>query len=105
MNSKITGIMLFGSVPSPPRNPRSSISTQSARHSTIPAATAARTTRRSPVRKAIPSAASAITANRLTANPCAASKDPKLATRADRTCGCGVWDMVATMAVSVPGRP
>ena len=32
--------MLFGSVPTPPKNPKSSMSTQSAKQSTVPATTA-----------------------------------------------------------------
>ena len=59
--------MLFGSVPRPPRKPRSWTSTQSARQNTIPNHTAYLTSRGRPVRKAAPIAASAITTTRLTA--------------------------------------
>ena len=38
--------MLLGSVPRPPKKPKSSISTQSARHSTVNAMTAGRASRR-----------------------------------------------------------
>ena len=46
--------MLFGSVPSPPRKPRSWTSTQSARQNTMPNHTAYRTSRGRPVRKIAP---------------------------------------------------
>src|SRR5271165_2528329 len=66
VNSRISGIMLLGSVPSPPKNPRSSISTQSARHSTVPAITPARASRASlraaAAQNTAPSPATAITA-------------------------------------------
>ena len=65
----MSGIMLFGSVPRPPRNPRSWTSTQSARQNAIPDHIAYLTSRGRPVRKAAPIAASAITTTRLTAKP------------------------------------
>ena len=101
--------MLFGSVPSPPRNPRSSTSTQSARHSTVPAITPARASRASPraaaAQNTAPSPATAITANRFTPHPCAAVKSPNQDTSADSTCGCEVPAIVWTMPVSDPGWP
>ena len=42
MASRAIGIMLLGSVPRPPRKPRSSISTQSAMHTTVKATRAGR---------------------------------------------------------------
>ena len=99
------GIMLLGSVPRPPKKPKSSISTQSARHSTVNAATAGRTSRRRPVRKAVPIKASATTANRFTANPCASSKPVKALTQADSQPGCGVCAMSWVMPARVPGCP
>ena len=95
--------MLFGSVPRPPKNPKSSISTQSARHSTVNAITAGRTSRRCPVRNATPIAASATTTNRLTANPCASSKAVNAPTQAARKPGCGVCAISLVMPASVPG--
>ena len=65
--------MLFGSVPRPPKTPRSSTSTQSARQNTAAAMTAIRASRASEraalTQNAAPAAASAITATRFTANP------------------------------------
>ena len=87
--------MLFGSVPRPPRKPRSCISTQSARQNTSPDHTAYRTSRGRPVRNTTPSAASTMTTTRLTANPLLAANEPKSPTSADRTCGCAVPDMAA----------
>ena len=95
--------MLLGSVPRPPKNPMSSISTQSARHSTVNAMTAGRTTRRRPVRNAAPIPASATTANRLSANPCASSNAVNALTQAARKPGCGVCAMSLVIPASVPG--
>ena len=83
--SSAKGIMLLGSVPIPPKKPKSSMSTQSARHSTVKKTSAGRTSRGCPVTNAAPVTASAATANRLTANPCAAVKVPNAVTQADRT--------------------
>ena len=85
--------MLFGSVPRPPRKPRSCTCTQSARQNAIPNATAYLTSRGRPVRKIAPIAASAITTTRLTAKPLLAANEPKPDTRDDRKCGCGVPDI------------
>ena len=86
--------MLFGSVPRPPRKPRSSISTQSARQKTAAASTAIRASRASPrsalTQNAAPIAASAMTATRFTANPWAAVKFPNAETSEDSTRGCDV---------------
>ena len=79
--------MLFGSVPRPPKKPKSWTSTQSARHRTPAASTAARTSRGRPVSSAAPIAASAITTNRFTAKPCAVSKEPNAETSADKARG------------------
>ena len=89
--SSTIGIMLLGSVPRPPRNPRSSISTQSARQSTVKPIRTGRISRGRPDRNAAPVTASAATTNKLTANPCASSKAVKALTQADRKPGCGVW--------------
>ena len=67
--------MLLGSVPSPPKKPKSWMSTQTARQNTPAAMTAARATRLRLVSSPAPMTASAITANRFTAKPCATSKD------------------------------
>ena len=103
MKTSDIGIMLLGSVPTPPKKPRSSMSTQSARQRTIPAMTATRITAGRPLKNAIPSTARAITRKRFTAQPCAASKAPKLATHDARRLGWGVCDIWCTIAVSVPG--
>ena len=95
--------MLFGSVPRPPRKPKSSISTQSAKHSTRNAARAGRTTSRRPVRNEAPITASAITATRLTAKPWSRTTELKPDTRLDRKCGCDVPAIVWVMPVRVPG--
>ena len=50
-------------------------------------------------------AASAITANRFTAKPCAAVNEAKLRTHASRNAGCGVLAIELTMPVSVPCWP
>ena len=105
MARRANGIMLLGSVPRPPKNPKSSISTQSARHSTMNAMTAGRTSRGRPVRKIPPITASATTANRLTANPCASSKPVKALTHPDRKRGCGVCAIDPVMPARVPGCP
>ena len=101
--------MLFGSVPRPPKKPRSSISTQSARQKTAATSTAIRASRASPRsalrQNAAPIAASAITATRFTANPCAAVKLPNAETIEASTCG---WDVPAidwTMLASPLGCP
>ncbi len=103
--SSTKGIMLFGSVPRPPRNPRSSISTQSARHSTVNPARTGRISRGRPDRNTAPVTASAATTTRLTANPCASSKVVKALIQADRKPG---WDVCAideVMPARVPGCP
>jgi hypothetical protein len=97
--------MLFGSVPSPPRNPRSSTSTQSARQNTIPNHTAYLTSRGCPVRKITPIPASTITTTRFTAKPLLAVNDPKLDSSEERKCGWEVEDIVCTMPARVPGWP
>ena len=97
--------MLLGSVPSPPRNPRSSTSTQSARHSTVKPARTGPISRGRPLRNAAAVTASAMTTNRLTANPCAWSKAVNALTQAARKPGCGVWAMVWVMPARVPGWP
>ena len=97
--------MLFGSVPSPPRKPKSWTSTQSARQNTRPNHTAYRTSRGRPVRNTAPIAASAITTTRFTAKPLLAANAPNLATSADSACGCGVEAICWTMPARVPGWP
>ena len=52
-----------------------------------------------------PIAASAITTNRLTANPCAAAKDPKLADQGRRTAAAASGHALRPCAASVPGWP
>ena len=100
--------MLLGSVPRPPKKPKSSISTQSARQSPTIRMTVSRSSPGRPppaVSRPAPIAASAITANRFTANPCAAVKDAKLLTHPANKAGCGVAAMDLTMPVSVLLRP
>ena len=102
--------MLLGSVPSPPKKPKSSISIQSARQSAIVAMSVTRPSQAGPrpaatVTRPAPVAASAITANRLTANPFVAVKDAKPRTHPAMRVGCGVLAMALTMPVSVPGPP
>ena len=94
MASSAKGIMLLGSVPSPPKNPKSSMSTQSARHSTVKKIRAGRISLRCPLTNAAPVTASAATASRLTANPCATVKGPNAFTQADERWGCGVAAIV-----------
>jgi hypothetical protein len=65
----MNGIMLPGSVPSPPRNARSSTSTQTIRLIIPKPISAGRISRVRPVTNTPPVTASAITKNRLTANP------------------------------------
>ncbi|MCW2934804.1 MAG: hypothetical protein JWM19_5766 [Actinomycetia bacterium] len=111
----MAGIMLFGSVPSPPKNPKSWNSTHTARQNTTPAITAIRpkrTTRTaSPAGvpatiasapNARPSTASTITTARFTANAFPAVNVPKFATRRAMACGCGVCAIVATVLASGP---
>ena len=95
--------MLFGSVPSPPKTPMSSISTQSARHSTLNPITTGRISRGCPVRNTTPVTASAATAKRLTANPCVSSNAVNALTQADRKCGCGVGAIAWVIPARVPG--
>jgi len=100
--------MLLGSVPSPPKKPKSSISAQSARQSSTVATTVRRSSQpgaRPAASRPAPVAPRAVTANRLTANPCAAVKDAKLLTHPAKSDGCGVAAMDLTMPVSVPGPP
>ncbi len=97
--------MLFGSVPRPPRKPRSWTSTQPARQNTIPDHTAYLTSQVRPVRKAAPSAASAITTTRLTAKALLVANEPKADSKAERKCGCGVPDMSRTIPARGPGWP
>src|ERR1700677_2406915 len=98
--------MLFGSVPWPPRKPRSSTSTQSARQNTAAPMTAIRASRGSEraalTQNAAPAAASASTATRFTANPCESVKLPKPETSTSSTCGCGGPVIDWIIAVSEP---
>ncbi|MGH3292427.1 MAG: hypothetical protein ACRDP7_11515 [Trebonia sp.] len=97
--------MLLGSVPRPPRKPRSWTRTQSARHGTAAAISASRISRRRPASSAAPVAASTITTNRFTAKPCAMSNAPNAETMADSACGCEVCATPAIMPARVPGWP
>ena len=74
------GNMLFGSVPTPPKNPKSWTRIQSARHKTTAAQIAGRTTLARAVQKAPPMAAKTTTTTTFTAHPCDASKRPKART-------------------------
>ncbi len=109
MNRRISGIIEFGSVPSPPRKPKSSTRTQSARQNTAPATTAIRASRALARTAAAvspaPISTSAMTATRLTANPCAAVRLPNQVTSTASGCGCDVPAMDWTMAASDPGLP
>jgi hypothetical protein len=113
--------MLFGSVPTPPKKPRSWTSTQSARHSTTRAITVARSSHVraalfpaavpagpvqpiAPLSRPAPSTASAITANRFTATACAAASDAKLATERASTEGCDTDAMDEIMLPRLPCR-
>jgi hypothetical protein len=99
------GIMLLGSVPTPPKKPKSSISTQSATHSTTTASTPTRAIRGVAMRKAPPIAANAITTKRFTPHPCFESNDSKLATHDERSRGCEVRAISPTMPAKVPSPP
>ena len=66
---------------------------------------AGRISRGRPLRNAAPVTASAATANRLTANPCAASNEPNADTRADRKPAGRSSAIDWTMPASVPGWP
>ena len=103
--TRASGIMLFGSVPVPPKKPKSSTSTQSAAHRMTAATTPMRTGRGRAVTSAAPITASASTAPRLIPHPCAASKVSKLATQDESRCGWGVWDICWTIPVRVPVPP
>ena len=70
------GTMLLGSVPTPPKKPRSWTSTQSATHSATATYNAGRTSRGVAVHNAVPVAARRTTTTRLTPHPWAASKGP-----------------------------
>ncbi len=67
--------MELGSVPNPPKKPRSSTRTQSARHSDTSATRPPRPSRGRPLSSRPPMVARATTAKRLTAHPWAATKD------------------------------
>ena len=105
MTTRAIGIMLLGSVPSPPKNPMSWTSTQSARLSTVRAAMAGKSTGRQPLSRASPISASAATTNRFTANACAPANVLNALISVDRECGCGVWAIDWAMLASVPGLP
>ena len=94
--------MLLGSVPTPPKKPKSWTKIQSARHNATATHVAGHTTRRLAVQNAIPIAASMITTKRLTPHPWAASNRPNPLTADANGPGWGVWAMSRTMAVSVP---
>ncbi len=82
--------MLLGSVPSPPKKPKSSTRTQSARQSPTITTTVSRSSpghRPPAVSRPVPIAASAITTNRFTAKPCAPVNDAKLRTQPARQRG------------------
>ena len=99
--------MLFGSVPWPPRKPRSSTSTQSARQNTAAPMTAIRASRGSEraalTQNAAPAAVSASTAIRFTANPWDPVKLPKPETITSSARGCEVPAIDWIIAVSEPG--
>ena len=95
--------MLLGSVPSPPKIPRSWTRTQSAAQSTSRIPIAGRTATRRPLARARPTAASAATTTRLTANPCAAAKIPKSFTQDDRKPGWAACAMPCAMLATLPG--
>ena len=111
--SSANGIMLFGSVPSPPKNPRSSTSTQSARPSARNATTAGRASSRRPARpptrNATATAPITMTATRLTANPCARASALNPDTSVPIRCGCEItaicWTMPASVLPEPPGSP
>ena len=95
--------MLLGSVPIPPRKPRSWTSTQSARQNATANHSAYLIRRDLPVRKIVPSTTSTITATRFTAKPSLAVNEPNRASSADRICGWEVEDIDLTMPARVPG--
>jgi hypothetical protein len=97
--------MLFGSVPSPPNTPMSSISTQSARQNTASMATAGPATARRPVSSAAAARARTTTAIRLTANACPAARWPNPPTRLASGRGCGVCAIDRIIPASGPGPP
>ena len=105
MKMRAIGNMEFGSVPTPPRKPKSSTRTQSARQNGTNATRPARASRGRPLKNSPPMVARTTTAKRLTAHPWAATKFSKDETHEDRNPGCGVWAIVRTMPVSVPPRP
>ena len=98
--------MLFGSVPSPPKMPMSSTSTQSARHSATKAARAGRVSAGRPMMNATAMTPSTATTNRLTAKPCRPVNEPKPDTRSAMNRGWDVWAIACTIPARVPGsRP
>src|SRR5450432_2319891 len=96
------GIMLLGSVPTPPRNPRSCTNTQTATHNTVPTTRAPDISCRRPVSSALPRTASDTTTTRFTAQPCCASNVANELISEDSACGCGVFDMVCAIEVRLP---
>ena len=109
--SSAIGSMELGSVPSPPRNPRSSTSTQSARQSTSEGNQTAQDQAPASAEEEDPrSSPGTSTANRLTAQPCARTKEANDASHEERNEGWGVCAMVRTMpcqcpAVALPVAP
>ena len=97
------GTMLLGSVPTPPRKPRSWTRTQSATHNATATYTAGRTTRGIPAQKAIPIAARRTTTTRLMPHPWDESRRPNARKVDAKGPGWVVCDIWRTMVVSVPG--
>ncbi len=81
------GIIELGSVPTPPKKPRSSTSTQSARQSSVPTATPIRMSRRLPLRKQAPTPTSSTTTRKLTSHPWPAWNAPNDRTDDENTEG------------------
>ena len=104
VNSRIIGIMLLGSVPSPPRKPRSSISTQSARHSTVAAITAGRTSRGRPARSRAEHG-QRDHREQVHREPVRGGERRETRDQGGQQCGCDAWAIDCTMPVRVPGWP
>ncbi len=99
------GTMELGSVPTPPKNPKSWTRIQSARQSTAPTITPMRTDRRLPLRKQVPTPTRRTTTAALTSQPCPAWNEPNERTHEAVTEGWDTRDISRTMPVRVPGGP
>src|SRR5665811_2069889 len=102
-NRAAMGIIELGSVPTPPRNPKSWTKIQSARQTTAPATMPTRRSRRLPLTKEVPMPTRNRTANKLTAHPCEASNDPNDRTHDESRGGWEICAIALTRTATVRG--